>query len=64
MERMDTGKTKSDRGLASVTTIVSVIIIAVLVFAAISAAAFVMYGSGTGVLAPGSREAESTRPSP
>ena len=48
MERMDTGKTKSDGGLASVTTIVSVIIIAVLVFAAISAAAFVMYGSGTG----------------
>ncbi len=48
MERIDTGKTKSDRGLTSVTTIVSVIIIAVLVFAAISAAAFVMYGSGTG----------------
>ena len=48
MERMDTGKTKSEGGVASVTTIVSVIIIAVLVFAAISAAAFVMYGSGTG----------------
>ena len=48
MERIDTGKTKSDRGFASVTTIVSVIIIAVLVFATISAAAFVMYGSGTG----------------
>ena len=48
MERIDTGKTKPDRGLTSVTTIVSVIIIAVLVFAAISAAAFVMYGSGTG----------------
>ena len=48
MELIDTGKTKPDRGLTSVTTIVSVIIIAVLVFAAISAAAFVMYGSGTG----------------
>ena len=48
MERIDAGKTKPDSGLTSVTTIVSVIIIAVLVFAAISAAAFVMYGSGTG----------------
>ena len=51
MERIDTGKTKSER--ASVTTIVSVIIIAILVFAAISAAAFVMYGSGTGVFGSG-----------
>ena len=46
MERIDTRKTKTDGGLTAVTTIVSVIIIVGIVFTAISAAAFVMYGSG------------------